>query len=62
LQELEHRLPGLSAKVRFFETPQLEISSSTIRQRIRDNGHFRYYLPQGVYDYIQQNNLYHTSP
>ena len=58
LQELEQRLPGLSARVRFFETPQLEISSSTIRQRILDNGHFRYYLLPSVYDYIQHNNLY----
>lgn len=58
LHTLESHLPGLSAKVRFFETPQLEISSSSIRQRVRENGHFRYYLLQGVYDYIQQNNLY----
>lgn len=58
LASLEQALPGLSAKVRFFDTPQLEISSSTIRQRVAAGGHFRYYLPGGVYDYIQQNNLY----
>jgi nicotinate-nucleotide adenylyltransferase len=58
LKNLESRLPGLSRKVRFFDTPQLEISSSTIRQRIAGGGHFRYYLPASVYDYIQQNNLY----
>jgi nicotinate-nucleotide adenylyltransferase len=55
---LEANLPGLTRKVRFFDTPQLEISSSTIRQRIESGGHFRYYLPASVYDYIQQNNLY----
>jgi nicotinate-nucleotide adenylyltransferase len=58
LKNLESRLPGLSRKVRFFDTPQLEISSSTIRQRIASGGHFRYYLSASVYDYIQQNNLY----
>ena len=58
MRALEDRLPGLSAKVRFFETPQLEISSSSIRQRIQNNGHFRYYLPATVFDYIQQNKLY----
>jgi nicotinate-nucleotide adenylyltransferase len=58
LQTLEQSLPGLGAKVRFVDAPQLEISSSTIRQRIANGGHFRYYLPTGVYDYIQQNNLY----
>ena len=58
LEALERSLPGLSAKVRFVDAPQLEISSSTIRQRIASGGHFRYYLPTSVYDYIQQNNLY----
>jgi nicotinate-nucleotide adenylyltransferase len=58
LQTLERALPGLSAKVRFVEAPQLEISSSSIRQRVASGGHFRYYLTTGVYDYIQQHNLY----
>jgi nicotinate-nucleotide adenylyltransferase len=58
LQTLERSLPGLSAKIRFVDAPQLEISSSSIRQRIASGGHFRYYLSSAVYDYIQQNNLY----
>jgi nicotinate-nucleotide adenylyltransferase len=58
LQTLEGTLPGVSTKVRFVDAPQLEISSSSIRQRIAGGGHFRYYLPTGVYEYIQQNNLY----
>jgi nicotinate-nucleotide adenylyltransferase len=58
LESLEKTLPGLSAKVRFVDAPQLEISSSSIRQRVANGGHFRYYLPSGVYDYIVQNNLY----
>jgi len=58
LQALEKKLPGLGAKVRFVDAPQLEISSSSIRQRIASGGHYRYYLPSAVYDYIQQNGLY----
>jgi len=58
LEYLEQNLPGISAKIRFVDTPQLEISSSSIRQRVANGGHFRYYLPSGVYDYIVQNNLY----
>jgi nicotinate-nucleotide adenylyltransferase len=58
LPSLERSLPGLSAKVRFVNAPQLEISSTSIRQRVATGGHFRYYLPTGVYDYIQQTNLY----
>lgn len=58
METLERILPGLDGKVRFIETPRVEISSSVIRQRIASGGHFRYYLPPGVYDYIQQNSLY----
>ncbi|HEY3311041.1 MAG TPA: nicotinate (nicotinamide) nucleotide adenylyltransferase [Anaerolineales bacterium] len=58
LTELADSLPGIKSKLRFFETPQLEISSSNIRERIAGGGHYRYYLPPGVYDYIQQNRLY----
>jgi nicotinate-nucleotide adenylyltransferase len=58
LDALERALPGLREKVRFIESPRLEISSSAIRQRIAEGGHYRYYLPESVYDYIQQNGLY----
>ncbi len=58
LPTLEQTLPGLSAKVRFVEAPQLEISSSTIRQRVASGKHFRHYLTPAVYEYIQQNNVY----
>jgi nicotinate-nucleotide adenylyltransferase len=55
---LEHSLPGLAQKVRFVDAPQLEISSSTIRSRIAEGGHYRYYLPARVYEYIEQQKLY----
>lgn len=55
---LEEKIPGISNKVRFIDTPQLEISSSTIRERIATGGHYRFYLHPGVYDYIQQHLLY----
>ncbi|HEY3312124.1 MAG TPA: nicotinate (nicotinamide) nucleotide adenylyltransferase [Anaerolineales bacterium] len=58
LRTLEKDLPGLTAKLRYFDTPQLEISSTSIRERIAEGGHYRFYLPAGVYDYIQQNRLY----
>ena len=58
LSELEARLPGVSKKIHPIETPQLEISSSTIRQRIAAGGHFRFYIPADVFEYINQNRLY----
>lgn len=58
LGDLYEKLPALKSKVRFFDTPELEISSSAIRERVAAGGHFRYYLPPGVYEYIVQNRLY----
>ncbi|PWH11885.1 MAG: nicotinate (nicotinamide) nucleotide adenylyltransferase [Anaerolineae bacterium] len=58
LEALEQLFPGLSNKLCFVHSPQLEISSSLIRQRIAERGHYRYYLPASVYDYIQEWGLY----
>ena len=55
---LEHSLPGITEKLRFVDAPQLEISSSTIRSRIAEGGHYRYYLQPDVYEYIEQHRLY----
>jgi nicotinate-nucleotide adenylyltransferase len=58
LDDLEQALPGLSAKLEFVEAPLLEISSTEIRQRVRDGGHYRFYLPDTVYEMIQNRVLY----
>jgi len=55
---LEQSLPGITEKLRFVDAPQLEISSSTIRSRIAEGGHYRYYLQPDVYEYIEQHRLY----
>ena len=58
LAALERILPGISAQVSFLNAPLLEISSREIRQRAQSGASFRYYLPEKVYDYIQQHQLY----
>jgi len=58
LRDLEKALPGISQKVRFIETPLLDIASSEIRQRVAAGGHFRYFLPPEVYKIIQERGLY----
>jgi nicotinate-nucleotide adenylyltransferase len=58
LDDLERALPGLSAKLEFVDAPLLEISSSEIRERVHDGGHFRFYLPGAVYQFIQKKGLY----
>ncbi len=55
---LERILPGIVAKVHFVNAPLLEISSTTIRERIAQGRHFRYFLPPKVYRIIQANGLY----
>ena len=58
LSAIERLVPGTQAKVRFVDAPLLEIASRQIRNRVRENRPFRYYLSQPVYEYIQKNNLY----
>lgn len=55
---LERVLPGIVAKVHFVEAPLLEISSTSIRERIALGKHFCYFLPPAVYDIIQKKKLY----
>jgi nicotinate-nucleotide adenylyltransferase len=61
LEALERELPGISSKVHYVDAPLLEIASREIRSRIADGRPFRYYLPDPVYHYINQHQLYHQS-
>jgi len=58
LSAVERQVPGTQAKVRFVDAPLLEISSSDIRRRVRENLSFRYYLSPSVYTFITKNKLY----
>lgn len=58
LDELEKDLPGLSAKLEFVDAPLLEISSSEIRERVREGGHYRFYLSGAVFEIIRERGLY----
>lgn len=44
--------------IKLFKAPQFEISSQDIRKSIKNNKDIRYYLPNAVYDYIIENELY----
>lgn len=59
LIELERKIPGIGEKICFVGTPLLEISASDIRKRVSQRRHYRYYLPDGVYQIIQAYHLYH---
>ncbi len=58
---LERALPGVVAKVHFVEAPLLEISSTSIRERIAQGRQYRYFLPPAVYQLIQEKSLYHSA-
>jgi nicotinate-nucleotide adenylyltransferase len=58
LEELEEKIPGITAKVTFIDAPLLEISSSQIRERISQGRPFQYYLLPEVYEMILDLKYY----
>ena len=46
------------ADVSFFDIPELEISSSQIRERLKDGRSVKYIVPDPVIEYIGENGLY----
>jgi len=53
------RLPGeLKDRIHCMEVPALAISSSDIRQRLRDGRPIKYLLPEPVEEYIIKNKIY----
>lgn len=61
IEKLEDSLPGIREKIRFIETPMMEISSTRIREQIQAGRSFRYYLPEGVYRIIEERDFYRVS-
>ncbi|MFW5754667.1 MAG: nicotinate (nicotinamide) nucleotide adenylyltransferase [Marinilabiliaceae bacterium] len=55
--EKNTRLPSQNTKI--FDPPLLDISSTFIREGIREGKQLRYFVPADVYDYIISNNLYY---
>lgn len=58
LNLIENQLPGIYERIDFIQAPILDISGSTIRQNIRSNLPYRYYLPESVYQIINKYRLY----
>jgi len=58
LTDLEGILPGLSARVRFFRAPIIDIASHDLRRRVRSGESIRYLVPEGVEQIIRGQGLY----
>jgi nicotinate-nucleotide adenylyltransferase len=50
--------PGLAARMRFLDTPLLDISSTDIRRRVKEGRSVRYLLPDRVAAFIEAHGLY----
>jgi nicotinate-nucleotide adenylyltransferase len=55
---LEARLPGITRRLLVVPAPQLEISSTDLRERVAEGRPIKYQLPERVEQYIEQHNLY----
>ena len=58
LPALERVVPGVTAKVRFVEAPQVDIAAHEIRRRIAAGEPYRYFLPPAVLNYVEIHQLY----
>lgn len=59
-QDIVDRLAGIGAvdRVRFFDMPRLDVSSSAIRARVADGRPIRYLVPDAVAADIEQRGIY----
>jgi nicotinate-nucleotide adenylyltransferase len=58
LDALEARLPGIERRLLVVAAPQLDISSTDLRERVAQGRPIKYQLPESVEQYIVQYGLY----
>lgn len=57
-KKIEHLKEKFGARIYNIHVPNIEISSSDIKQRVRDGRSIKYCTPDKVIDYINEHNLY----
>jgi nicotinate-nucleotide adenylyltransferase len=50
---------GGSDRVQFFSMPDIEVSSTLVRERVASDGPIRYLVPEAVAQRIRERHLYH---
>jgi len=60
LESLEAMVPGISRRVVFLEKPEMDISSSKIRELAARGETIEHLVPRPVAQYIREHKLYLT--
>jgi nicotinate-nucleotide adenylyltransferase len=55
---LEKEVPGISQRLVWLDMPRIDISSTAVRQRVRQGQSIRSWVPPPVEEYIRQHGLY----
>ena len=58
VEKLAETLPGIQGKLRFLTAPEIQISSSEIRRRVKSGIPFKHFLSPNVYRYLKTNEIY----
>lgn len=58
LSQIQYLNDKYGADIRLLNTPNVDISSSDIRERIKDGLSIRKMVPEAVFDYIEENQLF----
>jgi nicotinate-nucleotide adenylyltransferase len=58
LERLDRELPGAAERIRFFDMPRIDVSSTLVRSRIAAGRPVRYLVPDAVADHVERQGLY----